>query len=145
MSDTHAVWWYLDGANQSVGPVPHKTISDLIEKYDVYVWRDGWADWKMASELPEFAQPSSNGHDEAVAQRRIYLQEKQKCMTELMAVCKAVLFDERVNKDEAEELRKFLEMRSEYFQQDPLPLLKQRLIESLEDDVLDQDEQDELK
>ncbi|WP_410052566.1 DUF4339 domain-containing protein [Bradyrhizobium sp. SZCCHNR1070] len=51
------IWYYTDYKGQ-VGPVSVQQLKDVLarvsEPASVLVWRDGFAEWKRASDVPEF-------------------------------------------------------------------------------------------
>lgn len=59
MSD---IWYYAEGSARS-GPVNTQDLKAALAKapspQDVYVWREDFADWKRAGDVPELYAPSS--------------------------------------------------------------------------------------
>ena len=57
--------WYAQVGNQAVGPVPKLVIIDMIKTSKLtpthLVWKDGMADWKTVSQMPDLLINSSDG------------------------------------------------------------------------------------
>ncbi|MGB5704967.1 MAG: GYF domain-containing protein, partial [Polyangiales bacterium] len=52
--------WYIVVDGEQKGPLPPIELSQLFAKgavgLDSYIWKEGFDDWKVASEVPELAQ-----------------------------------------------------------------------------------------
>ena len=58
--ETNKLWYYAEG-EKSVGPMPFADLTDVLlrtaKPSDLLVWRPGFAQWKRAEEVSEFAGP----------------------------------------------------------------------------------------
>jgi GYF domain 2 len=54
----NATWFYLNEANESIGPVTPEDIQSLRKRRDPLIWCEGMSEWKLASALlPALAKP----------------------------------------------------------------------------------------
>ena len=57
--------WYIVVDGEQKGPLPPIELSQLFAKgavgLDSYVWKEGFDDWKVASDVPELAQIFGGG------------------------------------------------------------------------------------
>jgi DNA polymerase III epsilon subunit-like protein len=64
------VWFIADCGGQAQGPFPPSSIREMCNAGPLYVWREGMPEWRLSSELPDFAPVEKKSRKRASRPKR---------------------------------------------------------------------------
>jgi putative phage-type endonuclease len=102
-------WYFIDGCNQTHGPLPAEEIVALMRGMPCWVWKEGMADWVSSESSPEFLLSLRKARPSAVQRKGNTQRAAAPSMAELQEVCRGIIADGVVTTEEVVCLSKWLE------------------------------------
>jgi hypothetical protein len=143
-------WHYLDPLNQIHGPVSDAQLERVLSLGDCYVWTDGMPAWQAASEalaregvapLPhQSTKPAIDPGAEVWLSRR----RMDRCLHELLGICRGLVADGILHDLEAQALRAWLRGNPDIADHWPASTLAERLEAIFQDGTIDAGERRSL-
>jgi NAD-dependent DNA ligase len=147
-------WFYLDALQVPHGPVSDAELEQVLLRSDCFVYTEGIAGWKVASELfatdlvPPLQVPSEQSHLDGHGQprnRRIGAARRaDRAVHELLGLARGMIADGEVTRGEADALARWIEVNAEERDVWPINTIADRLRRVYADGEVDAGERAEL-
>ena len=108
-AETAESWYFIDGCNQTHGPLPAQEIVALMRGMTCWVWKAGMGDWVSSESSPEFLLSLRKPQPSAVQRKGKTQRAAARSMAELQEVCGGIMADGVVTTEEVVCLSKWLE------------------------------------
>jgi putative phage-type endonuclease len=102
-------WYFIDGRDQTHGPLAGEQIVALMGGGPCWVWKEGMADWVSSEGSAEFLLSLRKPRSSGVQRQGKMQQAAAHSMTELLEVCLGIIADGVVTTEEVVFLSKWLE------------------------------------
>jgi putative phage-type endonuclease len=102
-------WYFIDGRDQTHGPLPAEEIVALMGGMPCWVWQEGMADWVFSESSPEFLLSLRKPRPSAAQRKGKTQRPAARSMAELQEVCRGIVADGVVTTEEVVCLSKWLE------------------------------------
>ena len=144
-------WYFIDEINQRNGPVDAAEILALkVSGRSVLVYCEGMHRWTPLDQLEsiagfeiELGDAGVSGAERTRTQRN-YRRLSERDIDELMGICKGLIADNRINRDELDYVHAWLSEHPSLGNTWPCDVLRDRIGRVLEDSVLSEDEAREI-
>ena len=101
-------WYFIDGRDQTHGPLPAREILSFMSGVACWIWREGLPDWVSSDTNPEFLQ-ALRSPPPLPAKIPRAKRKKHRTMVDLIDICNAILADGIVTAEEVEFLSHWLQ------------------------------------
>jgi putative phage-type endonuclease len=136
-------WYFIDGRDQTHGPLPAEEIVALMGGLPCWVWSEGMADWVSSESSPEFLLSLRKPRPSAVQGKSKTQRAASHSMAELLEVCRGIIADGVVTTEEVVSLSRWLE-EAGVMVESPGTEIAQTVERIMADGMVTEDERKEL-